>query len=419
MAFGEFFTRDLMDHILYQSNIYSAQRGFGYTLEKEEFLTCIGFLFFTGYHRLPQRRLYWENEDDVKVSFITNNLQRDTFDKFMKIMHLADNMAIDEDKYYKVRPLFDICNRNFKKFPLSTVLCIDEHIVKYYGRHGTKKFIRGKPIRFGYELFGLAAPDAFLHHVEPSCGSSSQIEDYGLGQGPNVVLTLVQKANVPKGSDLFFDNRFTTLPLLLALKDEVIGGTGTMRKTYLHGIPLQDSKSYSKAPRGTFEIVSTNGVEIVRWKDSAVVTIASNCHHAEPLTQVERWSSTEKKRVKIDCPHPVSLYNSCMGGCDLHDQYHYTYESAVRSKKWWWPLASWLLKACFINGFIVYKKSFPVNKRPSFLSYSRSVVQYLVVRYGRPPQPGRPLLAARKNHDLRTDGINHWPGSGEQIYILV
>jgi hypothetical protein len=35
------------------------------------------------------------------------------------------------------------------------------------------------------------------------------IEDFGLGQGPNVVLSLVRKAELVSGCDVFFDNLFT------------------------------------------------------------------------------------------------------------------------------------------------------------------------------------------------------------------
>jgi hypothetical protein len=56
------------------------------------------------------------------------------------------------------------------------------------------------------------------------------VEDKGLGQGPNVVLQLVEKAELLPGSDVFFDNLFTSFPLLERLSEMNISGTGTVRQ---------------------------------------------------------------------------------------------------------------------------------------------------------------------------------------------
>ena len=78
-------------------------------------------------------------------------------------------------------------------------------------------------------------------HFEPYCGSDTKIPDIGLGQGPNVVMGLVHKAGVQPGSSLYFDNLFTSFPLLENLSALKIGGTGTLRKNRLHHVPLPDA----------------------------------------------------------------------------------------------------------------------------------------------------------------------------------
>lgn len=114
----------------------------------------------------------------MNVPFVTDNLRRGDLENFLKVLHLADNSTMPQDgsadKYYKVRPLFDIANQNFSKMPIPTTMSVDEHMVRYFGRHSTKKFVRGKPIRYGFEIFGIASPGGFLHHAEPSCGKSTK-----------------------------------------------------------------------------------------------------------------------------------------------------------------------------------------------------------------------------------------------------
>nr|XP_054919882.1 piggyBac transposable element-derived protein 3-like isoform X1 [Dermacentor andersoni] len=42
----------------------------------------------------------------------------------------------------------------------------DESMIEYYGRHGCKQFIRGKPIRFGYKVWCLNAKNGYLVHFK-------------------------------------------------------------------------------------------------------------------------------------------------------------------------------------------------------------------------------------------------------------
>ena len=72
-----------------------------------------------------------------------------------QFLHIRDNTDIDDDRYYKVRPLFDILNTNFKRFVSANNFSVDKSMIPYDGRHGIKHFIRGKPIQFGFKLWCL------------------------------------------------------------------------------------------------------------------------------------------------------------------------------------------------------------------------------------------------------------------------
>ena len=67
-------------------------------------------------------------------------------------LHLADNTQNTEDRYYKVRVLFEMLNFNFKQYDSFVNHSVDESIIPYYGKHGTKPFIREKPIMFRFKL---------------------------------------------------------------------------------------------------------------------------------------------------------------------------------------------------------------------------------------------------------------------------
>ena len=48
--------------------------------------------------------------------------------------------------------------------------------------------------------------------MEPYCGGDTQIENKGLGMGPNVILDLVDKANIPIGSEVFLTTSLQVSP---------------------------------------------------------------------------------------------------------------------------------------------------------------------------------------------------------------
>ena len=74
------------------------------------------------------------------------------FQEILSNLHLVDNTQITEDRYYKVRVLFEKLNFNFKQYGSFVNHSIDESIIPYYRKHRTKKFVRAKPIRFGFKF---------------------------------------------------------------------------------------------------------------------------------------------------------------------------------------------------------------------------------------------------------------------------
>ena len=117
-------------------------------------------------------------------------MRRNKFEQILQYLHFADDSKIDDDKYYKIRPLFHELNNSFKVFPLTADLGIDETMIRCYGKHSTKQFVRNKPIRFGFKVFSIASPKGYLYHAEPYCGADTHLVETSLGLGGNVVLSL-------------------------------------------------------------------------------------------------------------------------------------------------------------------------------------------------------------------------------------
>jgi len=75
-------------------------------------------------------------------------MSRNRFEEIMLCLHLADNDKLSsQDKVAKVRPLLAALNeRCLTYFRKQAQLSVNESMLPYFGRHGMKQFIRGKPI---------------------------------------------------------------------------------------------------------------------------------------------------------------------------------------------------------------------------------------------------------------------------------
>jgi len=105
-------------------------------------------------------------------------------------------------------------------------------------------------------------------------------------------------------------------------------------------------KKISKKERGSFEtaIEKNKGILLVRWMNNAVVTMASTDVGTENVSSVRRYSQKHKKHINVSRPKLIAQYNQYMGGTDQMHQNIATYRIGVRSKKWWWPIFTWLLE---------------------------------------------------------------------------
>ena len=108
-------------------------------------------------------------------------MSRNRFREILTNLHLADNTQITGDRYCKVQALFEKLNFSFKQYSSFVNHRVDENIIPYHGKHGTKQLIRGNPIRFGFKLKYITSSEGYLLHAEPYCGLDTDLSDAGLG----------------------------------------------------------------------------------------------------------------------------------------------------------------------------------------------------------------------------------------------
>ena len=150
---------------------------------------------------------------------------------------------------------------------------------------------------------------------------------------------------------------------------------------------------------------------LVRWNDNSVVTMASNCYGVNPVRCATRWSNADKKRIAINQPEVLFQYNQFMGGVDRMDENIAKLRVAIRMKKWWWPMFSWLLNVSVNNVWQAYCILARSQKLESLdlLGFTRRLVLTYVNRYS--VSKGSKRVGSLQRQvipEIRYDGLHHY-----------
>ena len=417
----EYFVDDELFQILRtETNRYATQQGnSSFSVSVAELRIVLGILIISGYHSLPSRNHYWSLQPDLMVDIVGRAMPRNRFDEILRYLHVANSLRLDkDDRMAKLRPMMDHLQDRFQSaYVPEQHLSFDESMVAYYGRHSCKQFIRGKPIRFGFKNFCLCTPLGYLIAFDTYQGKTYRGKEYDeFGKGGASLLNILDslKFGLEKlHTTIYCDNYFTGCPLIAELGRRGKGLVGTIRENRIpKNSLLNTSQVMKKGPRGDHKTVydSLNKMALCRWKDNAVVTLASNVVADKPMQKANRWSAAEKKKITVNQPMIVKQYNSYMGGVDRLDQDVNCYRIGLRKKKWWFSLFTWMLDATISNAYYYFKVNHP---NISFLDFRRRLVLcYLQGCQPIPPRPGpsrdRSLTSSRVIDDVRFDEREHF-----------
>ncbi|KAJ8954297.1 hypothetical protein NQ318_005880, partial [Aromia moschata] len=379
-------------------------------ISANEIKCFLAIIILSGYNTLPSKRMYWDLKDNAKNILVSSSMRRNR--QIQQFLHLADNTKIDaSDKAWKIRPLMDEIK---KRFLDNFNLDFDESMIRYYGRHGCKQFIRGKPIRFGYKMWCLNTTEGYLVNFDLYQGRNPRGNEeydtlFGISASP-LVLMLEELRYPHLRYNIYVDNLFTGFNLFSYLRYLRYGAVGTIRENRIpRSCTLLDKKAFSKKRRGEYQhvIEKNSGILLVRWLDNSVVTMASTNAGVSPVGSVKRFSQAEKRNILVDRPYCVAKYNQNVGGTDLMDECISSYRVGVRSKKWYWNIFTWLLDAAINNAWLLYRKHHSKTKN---LLFRRESVQVYLARYGEAPKMPGPAKTATSQTvfpTIRFDGTHH------------
>ncbi|GFY43408.1 piggyBac transposable element-derived protein 2 [Trichonephila inaurata madagascariensis] len=90
------------------------------------------------------------------------------------MIHFVDNNEAKSqanDRAFKIRKLIIETNTNFQKWGIfDKHLSMDEMMIRYYGHHYFKQYIKGKSTRFGYKMWALCGNNGYCYNFDLYCG---------------------------------------------------------------------------------------------------------------------------------------------------------------------------------------------------------------------------------------------------------
>ncbi|XP_050059682.1 piggyBac transposable element-derived protein 3-like [Aphis gossypii] len=407
------------------------------TFTTNELKQYIGITIFTSIVQIANVRKYWSSR--VGYPPIKCTMGQKRFEQIKSIIHFNDNDTAlprnheDHDRCHKLRPIFDHLNKQFSSIPLERDLAIDEQLCATKARSYLKQYLPLKPHKWGYKFFVLCSSKGYAYNFELYTGQEN-FEKFRLNTEPdlmasaNVVVRLSRIIPENKNHRLYFDNYYTTIPLVQYMAKKGILTLGTVRRNRIPNCKFPSEKIMLKEPRGTsYEYLTVfNSVPItsVIWKDNKLVTLLSSYCGILPEMSINRFDKKSKRNMEVKCPSIIKEYNRHMGGVDLLDSLIGRYKIKIRTKKWYMRVWYHLIDISIVNAWLLYRRVENENGRVPKLSLFdfRTEVAFSLTTSVSTPKRGRPSNEEReqikipKKHthsitpeDIRRDGLHHWP----------
>lgn len=121
-----------------------------------------------------------------------------------------------------------------------------------------KQYLPMKPHKWGYKLFVLCGTSGYAYDFELYTDNENNsferlfYSEPDFGATGNVVIRLTRSIPINMYHKLYFDNYYTSIPVMAFLENRKIHTVGTFRANRFFGVPIDD-KSMLKKPQGTSE----------------------------------------------------------------------------------------------------------------------------------------------------------------------
>lgn len=386
--FDLFLTRDILEIIVDQTNLYATQTLLAdsnvapharthawYPVTVDEMVKFLALLGWMGLVKLPAIKDYWRIHKLYGIPLARTVMPRNRFELILKYLHFSDNcQANTEDRLYKIKCVLDKFIENYQKvYTPGQNICVDESLIPWRGRLIFRQYIPNKAAKYGIKVFKLCTEKGYTWNLIVYCGKSKEKE---VDVSEKTVMLLTQGL-LDEGRTVYTDNYYTSIPLAYRLRRRKTHLVGTLRANRKH---LPKDVMAMKLKRGEMSAKqSKDGIVVLKWRDKRDVRMLST--KTSPLKTVVTQS---RKKPAILKPVIITDYNSGKSSIDISDQMA-TYGSALRRcTKWYRKLFIEILwGTSLVNAHFIYNQ-YTINKKLTITEFREQVITGLLDRYSQP-----------------------------------
>lgn len=456
--FCYFFTKEMMNIVAEETNRHAPSQEPGTSfITVDDIYRYIGIHLYMSIYRYPNLESYWGKHAFEPVHDTMPFRRFELIKKYLCFRNEDDRIKKGQPGYdplFRMRHFADELNARFDSVPKTARLCVDEQMCSTKMKHHLRQYMPNKPHKWGIKLFVLCDSSGYAYRFEVYNGAGDNIRLPGcpdLGASANVVVRLSQTVPDMEHYIIYFDNFYTSIPLLVYLRARGIYGLGTIRMPRVPNCKLPSDKAINKEARGysTEFVGRAYGVDIttVLWKDNKSVRLASTYVGVKPFergnlnhqaSKASRFDRKKKQHIEIDCPQIIKEYNRHMGGVDLMDGLMGRYHLRAKTRDAATRLFYHFIDMAATNAYILYRRihtekmndssNIPADAvKPLPLPEFRENIAAGLIKIsskravGRPSsRPSTPTTlignvgpvgrkAIRPVEDVRYSGVNHFP----------
>ncbi|XP_011864172.1 PREDICTED: piggyBac transposable element-derived protein 4-like [Vollenhovia emeryi] len=348
-AWSLLFPTELLEIVILQTNAEIRRRDNypteGYTeTNLVELKALLGLLYYSG----MEKQNHTNTEDLWKPRFGSNLyravMARNRFHYLLECLRFDDKATrVERRKVHGLAPIKEIwdmfisnCTRYYSP---STYCTIDEQLLNFRGRFGSKVYIPSKPDKYGIKIVSMHdVQTSYMINAEPYVG---RVLSRAGESVPSYYVRRLSESIYNTGRNITCDNWFMSVDLVRKMKtDYGLTMIGTVRKNKRE-IPPSFTRT---AAAGTTRYAYAEGNTLVSYcpKKNKVVILLSSLHNSGRLDK-----ETEK-------PEIVAFYNRTKGGTDTFDQMCHLYTTARVTARWPLRLFFDMMDHAAVNSFILY-----------------------------------------------------------------
>jgi hypothetical protein len=187
-----------------------------------------------GIVKLPRIYDYWSTNPIYHSYPIASRISRARFLEIKRYLHFVNTEELPNrgeegyDRLGKIRPVVNVINEGMlRSYNPHRENAIDEAMIRFKGRSSLKQYVPKKPIRRGIKSWVRAdSHNGYICQFEIYTGKDGNNVTRNLGES---VVTKLTRELVGGNYHAYFDNYFTSVPLLKNLLDDSIYSCGTFR----------------------------------------------------------------------------------------------------------------------------------------------------------------------------------------------